>query len=479
MSNLIWDSDDFDEVVDESGLVHDSDSDHPGSDILSRGYWLNDSYSLNANGLVGWWPLHDDSAQDLSGNGNDGTVNGPTTGVAGRGGLQAMSFDGSNNIKIGDLDLFQTFPLSYSAWFKPSSVGSNNRAIIEKGAITANPGGGLFVDTDGTVAWNAMNPDTGNGCFQQQCSGGNIVENSWYHAVGVWSGENSDPLRLYINGTQVASVKQQNSGTDPRTNLEIGKYGGPSGGHFKGTIADVRIYNRALTQSEIQTLYEWGSGDYAVPASQDDGGVSYYDFNSSNADDKWGSNDGTVNGATYVSDGGPRGDGAYSFNGSDNYIDTKIQQLDFPLTIAGWMYSNDTSISASLFGNNSSSGSEDLYIVHGTNGDIVFRVDGAAGSLGNVKMIEDTWYHFAGTVDSNSQTLYVNGIRNDSGNGTSADSQDNGSNYQIGNLPSSSPLDGYIDDVRIYNRALEPWEIHELYQYGTLGRDMRPMVVNQ
>lgn len=48
-------------------------------------------------GLIGWWPLHEDSgrASDLSGNGNHGTLSGGVTqGVAGRGGLTAYSFDG-------------------------------------------------------------------------------------------------------------------------------------------------------------------------------------------------------------------------------------------------------------------------------------------------------------------------------------------------------------------------------------------------
>jgi hypothetical protein len=40
-------------------------------------------------------------------------------------------------------------------------------------------------------------------------------------------------------------------------------------------------------------------------------------------------------------------------------------------------------------------------------------------------------------------------------------------------------MDGLIDDVRIYDRALEPWEIHEIYRWGTRGRDLRPDLVRK
>ena len=86
-------------------------------------------------GLVGWWPLNEDSgntAYDLSGNGNHGSLNGGITqGVVGKGGLTSYSFDGNDDyVDVGDSAFNLSEAISLSVWIKPDSLGQ--QAIISK-----------------------------------------------------------------------------------------------------------------------------------------------------------------------------------------------------------------------------------------------------------------------------------------------------------------------------------------------------------
>jgi hypothetical protein len=76
-----------------------------------------------------------------------------------------------------------------------------------------------------------------------------LALNTWTHLAGTYDGTT---LRLYINGVQVSSQAQTGAiGTSTQA-LTIG--GDTIAGQFwSGLIDEVRIYNRALTQAEIQT----------------------------------------------------------------------------------------------------------------------------------------------------------------------------------------------------------------------------------
>jgi hypothetical protein len=75
-----------------------------------------------------------------------------------------------------------------------------------------------------------------------------LPANTWSHLAGTYDGTT---LRLYVNGVQVASRAQTGSIATTTDPLQIG---GDSffGQYFQGTIDEFRIYNRALTATEIQ-----------------------------------------------------------------------------------------------------------------------------------------------------------------------------------------------------------------------------------
>ena len=81
-----------------------------------------------------------------------------------------------------------------------------------------------------------------------------LLANTWYHVTGVYNAATSQ-LHVYLNGqlddgTLLGTVTstQRNSSV----NVNIGRRPGSTSNNFNGRLDDVRIYNRALTQTEIQ-----------------------------------------------------------------------------------------------------------------------------------------------------------------------------------------------------------------------------------
>jgi hypothetical protein len=213
-------------------------------------------------------PLHDGAngtAVDYSGNDNHGTLNGgPTTGVAGRGGLQATSFDGTDDY-IATPVRFNDYSdaITVSAWVRLPTVSSSG---YERVMAARSSGGNTYAFLR---LWDG-NPNFGSASStSNQAVGSSVVpENEWVHLVGVWDGSE---YRVYLNGSldgstsgnwesvdadaYIAARNDQNDGTVTQYN-EL-------------SVCDVRVYNRALSAAEIQTLYEWGSADLARPPEPD------------------------------------------------------------------------------------------------------------------------------------------------------------------------------------------------------------------
>lgn len=471
----------WDNAVDETGVTHESvaNTDNNDGTIAKQGY----SYQTPplTNGLVGWWPLHDDSAQDYSGNGNDGTVNGARTGVVGRGGLRAVSFDGTDDfIDISSVENDWSGTSAISAWVKPSVTLDSNSSKN----IFVEQGQGRFSIGYNTSGENGVSARIYDGSNEAQVTySTSLTDSEWYHVVAVF--DSSDVLHLYLNGIE-RGTKQAGSDWNKGTNTTIGKQAWTNGGYFNGSICDVRIYNDFIGSPEVQTLYEWGSIDVARPADNSDGGISYYPFNSQNANDQWGSNDGTVDGATYESTGGPRSDGAYHFDGTNDFVDCG-QVVGSTFTASAWckfdtlpssepdnrrIVANFTTSDSSgwgIFGHKDTDSIRfDLYDSNGNK--ITKSTQDNFISVGS-------WYHTVLTADGSTANFYVNGEIITS---TSHGSSDGTNNLNIGRGPHSGGVeyfDGQIDDVRLYNRAFSPSEVHDLYQYGTFGRDMRDILV--
>ncbi len=190
-------------------------------------------------------------APDASGHGINGAIIGATW-VPGRYG-SALSFDGTSSyLDLGNPAQLQlTGSMTWSAWVKALGTPADDGQIVAK--------------SDGSAGWQfKTSPDTGPETFGVAVSGDGASHvqrysttvralNTWYFVAGVYDAT-AQTLDLYVNGVPDDGVL--NGAVPPLqfdsgVNVNIGRRTG--GFYFNGIIDEVRIYDRALTQAEIET----------------------------------------------------------------------------------------------------------------------------------------------------------------------------------------------------------------------------------
>jgi Concanavalin A-like lectin/glucanases superfamily/Galactose oxidase-like, Early set domain/Bacterial Ig domain len=203
--------------------------------------------AAQAPGLVVAYGFNEGSGTtvtDSSGSNNAGTITGATW-AQGRFG-NALSFNGiSDIVRIpASSSLNVSSAMTLEAWIKPTTAQSGWRTIMQRevdayflNASNSNgpllpSGGGTFNGTGAYVSGTTANP-----------------VNAWTHVALTYDGA---MLRLYVNGALAASQAQTGSIQTTSNPLWIGG-NSPYGEYFQGIIDEVRVYNRALSQAEIQT----------------------------------------------------------------------------------------------------------------------------------------------------------------------------------------------------------------------------------
>jgi hypothetical protein len=197
-------------------------------------------------GLVAAYGFNEGSgttAADSSGSGNAGTIGTATWSTAGKNG-NALSFNGTSaRVTVPDsASLRLAAGMTLEAWVNPSTVDSAWRDVIYKGnddyylMATSSPGrpvgGGIF-----------------GGSYGEAYGTANLTANTWTHLAATYDGTT---LRLFVNGTQVSTATRSGNIATSTGVLNIGG-DAAFAQYFTGRIDDVRIYNRALTQAQVQT----------------------------------------------------------------------------------------------------------------------------------------------------------------------------------------------------------------------------------
>jgi len=200
-------------------------------------------------GLVGAYNFEEASGStvvDASGKGNTGTISGASRITQGRFG-KALSFDGVDDwVTVNDapsLDL--TTGMTLEAWVYPTLDMTQWATVILK----EQPGGALYeLHANGDQSQPLTSVIVG-GRARLLSGGPWLLANQWTHLAATYDGTIQ---RLYVNGTQVAQRPQ----TGPiQVSSSPLRMGGNSiwGEFFQGRIDEVRVYNRALNATDIQT----------------------------------------------------------------------------------------------------------------------------------------------------------------------------------------------------------------------------------
>jgi hypothetical protein len=253
-----------------------------------------------------------------------------------------------------------------------------------------------------------------------------------------------------------------------------------------GKLDDVRIYGRALSESEVQDLYN-DTKHTVINASQNDrmtdGLVGMWSFNGPDLDgttatDVSGNgNDGTLqNGPAPAI--GKVGQGL-EFDGSDDWVDMNSSLIVGANegTIGGWVYINEwTNRYAGIYHCATGASWSNLRVVlfrYSYNNQILASISDGSSYLGTggpktPELNINQWYHIIFTYDGNYARMYLDGEEVDSVATSIVPGAFTPSTTGIGwNAEYSSRFhDGLIDEVRIYDRALSESEIKRLYKMG-------------
>jgi hypothetical protein len=438
--------------------------------------------TLLTNGLVGYWTFDghtvnwgSNTVADVSGNGNTGTLinmstsTSPTIGKIG----QALQFNGTNQyISLSDAQMPSgASRRTMCAWFKTSLTGAIYQTVFSYG--TTGVGGEtseitIFANNDfhggninsfGASQWGdgvASNVNNADGKWHQGCA--TFDGSTWY---------------VYVDGSFRAS-KAMATNTVLNT-AYIGRDN--AGSYFRGSIDDVRIYNRALSATEIQELYQAGGGvtqDASNPQVLTNGGLvghwsfdgKYMNWATNQALDSSGQgNNGTlVNMSTTTSPTRGVIGQALSFNGTSSTVtisNATSLQLNGSFSACVWTRIESSATQVIL---------EQWYPSVGWHigiaSNVIFSdVDGTnANRIQSGTLLLHTWYDVCLIYNGTSQTLYINGssVASHASGASPGSSQP----IYIGSNGVNSFFSGALDDVRIYNRALSPQEVQTLYDLG-------------
>ncbi|MBU6320949.1 four helix bundle protein [Patescibacteria group bacterium] len=449
------------------------------------------------NGLVGYWTFDGknmvNNVADSSGNGNNGSLVGftstTTAETLGKIG-QALNFNGTNQyVLVPDapsIRLSNKFSISF--WFKTANLAQTNTYIMSRNNSTGGTQSSIiFGFVPSTIEFYASgfsgsDPRTGS-----QIS---ISDTRWHQVTYTYDGTTWSGYR---DGQQIFSTSRTFSlSTASLDGWYIGS-ANTFANFIKASLDDVRIYNRALSASEVQELYNaTGGAPTITPAAVAAAGpapgnlVGYWTFN--NKDMNWqtgialdksgqGNNGTLINMSTTTSPVEGKVGQALKFNGTSQYVKVSNGTIVKTLpnsSISAWIKVAGTvgSTAQTIYSENEPLGVDYGLLVEGSGNNgcgastagraSFYMANGSDHNACTTTRVDDgKWHYLVATYSGGSaMNIYLDGVLSGSGTGSAAASA--AASY-VGRSGQGVYFNGTIDDVRIYNTALTAAQVLQLY----------------
>ena len=327
-----------------------------------------------------------------------------------------------------------------SFWFNTTAAGSS-QVVFGSYANTCT----LFINSSNQITFNC--PTGGGTSVTSIVNTTAITTNTWYNVVMIF--QTGSTCSLYVNGTLANSITNTSGvGTLTTTAFGLGTYDTATTSAFKGYIDDVRIYNGAFTPSQLSPVLSSPSFSTGSPNI-------YLPFENGSVLDVMGysaiSARGTMN---FVP--GVVGTSALNLVNPAGGVPTNYVS-------GSWAGSNNFTIS--LWVNIQSFGANNQYIFTSASGNLSIQTSGQLLQFYTVNTTSiytsfnislNTWYNVVAIYQaSGTCSFYVNNVL--MGQSTSSGVLSFGTTFNIGYSPflmTQNMLNGYIDDLKIYNCAI-------------------------
>ncbi len=440
----------------QSGLVS---ADCP-PDFIS--YWSHDENYTEGGTSLDFYLENDGNINGM----NDGSLNGGVTqGVAGRIG-NAYSFDGSDDyVEVPDdasLRFDNGDKFTAQAWvnFDTFDTGSiDHYTWISKGNFGLSNGNYQFGWHGNDNALKFTHKEGGNWYDTLDTSGFTPSTNTWYHIVIVVDADNNE-VSFYVNGELKSTVSNSDLDTLTSTEQERFLIGGRLNNGFQeavnGKIDEVRIYDRALSEEEIEGLYN--ATDHTVVRDELIAEYRMEETSGSTAYD-----------TSYIQSG--QVNEAYDFDGEDDYVEIPDDDsLDFGsgnFAISVWSKTSWESDNYQQFINKYLGGHDGWYLGLDFNQEPIWK----AGDGDNIAVrysqdyADGEWHHYVGMRDGDELILFIDGEQVGTADFSGVGDVDTSEDLILGTNADASKnfYGGKLDEVAIWDRALSESEIQKIY----------------
>ncbi len=402
------------------------------------------------------------SAADSFGNSNTGTLQAGAGWTTGKVGTNALNLNGTSTSWVSAanpaIDSSQSYTVA--TWVKLSAITAHQTFASIDGT-TISP---FYLQANNGVFAFAQRGSDSTGAALAQVNGLTATTGTWYHVAGVYNSV-ANTIELFVNGVSqgsaTATTTWKATGT---TTVGRAKWAGAGVDYTNGALDETHFYDRVLSASEIAGLATGTNAYYAFDAGS---GTTAVDLSGK-------ANTGTLQaGAGWTT--GKVGAGALSLNGtSTGWVDVAgpVINTSQSYTVAGWIKLNNVSGYQSLVGIDGALASPFYLQTDGSTG--MFRFSLTNGdtsgpgftSIEGVTPVVGTWYRLVGVYDktANTMTFYVNGVSQ--GSLTAPTTWAATGHTAIGraqyNAVQTDFVNGAIDDVRFYSRALSAAEVAAL-----------------
>ncbi|MEM1094258.1 MAG: LamG-like jellyroll fold domain-containing protein [Bacteroidota bacterium] len=381
----------------------------------------------------------------------------------------ALSFDGNDDFVLvpdaDELDLSDTFTLE--AWIKPNNANAS-LVIVGKDGVGSDPDGAYNM----WISNSQLQLEINNTATRS--SNAALTSGVWNHVALSYDAAASPQLRFYINGNPEGTADIP-APTPNGQDLLIGRRGAANDADFWGEIDELRIWNVARTEGQVQATMFTG------PEANPTGLVAHYAFDEgqgTTAFDLFGRNEGTLTNFA-LSEATPGWQAAttpltthstslgLTFDGTEDFVrvpDASALDVTTTFTIEAWIWpENNTSAQYIVSKDGVGSDRTGAYNFYMNNGELRLEINNVAEVASRPGVPAQQWSHVAVAYDASATPqvrFYLNGAEYSTatlGSGPTINDRD----LLIGRRggASDSNFRGRMDDIRLWNTARTTEEI--------------------